>query len=156
MPKHSTLKHPKITKDIYKHKEAFRFITYKGKTKSLTVWNSRDGAVPVIIYSIDGKEQLTQTVDIGDRVVNYKLKDGDYYFADTTKKRAKFLAKKIVRGRWENKKYPLYQKYGSKAEAIRLIYKSFYADGKAFTLLKHGKDETTYMTRRFRNFINGA
>lgn len=143
-------------KSKYKYKDAYRFITYRGSGKKETIWNGRDGDAPLIIYSRFGVQQLIRDKEPGKRVVNHTLKDGEYYFTNTTKKRARFLAKKIVAGRWENKRYPLYQQYGNKKEAVFLIYKSFYGDGNCFTTLKHGKNVTTYMTRQFKSFINGG
>src|SRR5258706_8331663 len=140
-------------KTKYKYPEAYRFILYQNRNKKEIIWNGRDGAVPVIIYSKDGTEQLTRDKFWKEiRVRNYIPKDNELYFANTTKARAKFLAKKIVYGRWHNSRYPLCQEYGNKKEAIFLIYKNLYEDGNQFTILKQGRNKTTYMHKHFRGF----
>ena len=149
---------PKVLKR-YKYPEAYCFITYrgnpiKGKKKKEVIWNSRDGEVPTIIYSKDGTQQLIRSNIIEERKVNHTLQEGDLYFADMTKARAKFLAKKIVLSRWNNSRYPLYQRYTSKKAAIFEIYKSLYANGTTFTILKEGRNKTTYMHKHFRMFLS--
>jgi hypothetical protein len=144
-----------VTKRTYQYAEAYRFITYKRKGKKEVIWNGRDGEVPSIIYSRDGTLQLYRDKTNKEiRKRNHILRDKELYFANTTKARAKFLAKKVVYGRWHNSRYPLCQQYGSKKEAIFLIYKSFYGDGKSFTILKHGRNVTTYMHKHFKGFIS--
>lgn len=144
----------KIVEKRFQYPEAFCLITYRGKGKKEVIWNSRDGQVPTIIYSRDGTQQLTRDKFADKRDILHILKEGELYFSYTTKVRARFLAKKIVRGRWNNSRYPLCQQYSSKKAAIFEIRKSLYGDGNAFTILKQGRNITTYMTKHFRGFIN--
>lgn len=149
------MKNPLLeTKTKYQYREAYRYITYRGNGKKEVIWNGRDGEVPAIIYSKDGTQQIYRyRPDEEKRSTKHILKEGELYFANTTKARARFLARKIVRGRWHNSRYPLCQQYGSKKEAIFLIYKSLYGDGNQFTILKHGRNKTTYMHKHFRAFV---
>jgi hypothetical protein len=143
------------TKPTYNHKEAYRFITYKGKGKKEVIWNNRDGEVPALIYSKDGTKQLSRDkFEKEVRSTKHMLKENELYFANMTKARAKFLAKKVVYGRWNNSRYPLCQQYSSRKGAIYEIYKSFYGNGDSFTILKQGRNKTTYMSKHFRGFIS--
>jgi hypothetical protein len=150
------LKNPLLkTKPTYNHKEAYRFIIYKGIGKREVIWNGRDGEVPGVIYSSNGKQQLIRDkFEKEVRSRKHVLKEGELYFANTTKARAKFLAKKVVYGRWHNSRYPLCQQYSSRKGAIYEIYKSFYGNGDSFTILKQGRNKTTYMSKHFRGFIS--
>lgn len=138
----------------FQYQEAYCFITYKGKGKTEVIYNARDGEVPTIIYSKDGTTQLSRVVGKDKRDITHVLKDKELYFANTTKKRARFLAKKIVYGRWNNSRYPLCQQYSNKKEAIFLIANSLYGNGDSFTILKHGRNKTTYMHKHFKGFIS--
>lgn len=152
------MKNPLLsTKPKFNHKEAYRFIKYKSKTKEEIIWNGRDGEVPGIIYSKDATQQLIRDkFEKEVRSINHILKEGELYFAHTTHKRARFLAKKIVYARWNNSRYPLCQQYDSKKAAIYEIYRSLYGNGDSFTILKHGKNKTTYMHKHFRGFISAV
>ncbi len=150
------MKNPLLeTNHNYNYPEAYCFIKYRGFGKKETIWNSRDGEVPAIIYSRDGIHQLIRVKEVKlIRKINHIPKDGELYFANTTKERAKYLAKKIVYSRWNNSRYPLCQQYRNKKEAIFLIYKSLYGNSKCFTILKQGRNITTYMSKQFRSFIS--
>lgn len=141
------------------HRDAYRLIMYKGtdgkKQLKEVIWNNRDGPAPAIIYAKNSDHQIIRDRFYKEPVrKQHALKDGELYFTNTTKRRAKFLAKKVINGRWNNTRYPLYSVYTNRKEGKLSIYKSFYGDGNCFTILKHGRNITTYMSKQFRNFIS--
>lgn len=138
----------------YRFPEAYCLIKYRGAGIEEVLWNGRDGAAPYSIYSRDGKHNLIRVKGPEERVRHYTPKLGERYLAAMTRERALYITAKVIEGRWDHPKYPLRKTYETKQEARFLLFKSFFDDGKAFTILKQGKDPTRYLTKQFRNFVD--
>jgi len=152
------MKNPLMEKTTkYQHIEAYRFIWYvgmnnEGKKITKILWNSRDGIVPLLIYNKNGRHILGGA-KLGNKKVNHVLKKSELYIASMTKERAKYLVKRLVSGRWNHPIHPLSKQYESKKIAIFLLFKDYYGEGNNPTVLKHGNNVTTYMTKHFENFV---
>jgi len=130
----------------YKHREAYCLMKYAIIKYSQVgnyvgeeelIWNSRDGVAPFLIKSEGGKELIHINWKEDKFAPHHILTNGDRYFADMSRARAEFLARKWVQ---KNGHYPEY----SIEETIFMLTKDYYGDGHKPTILKYGESVVEY------------
>lgn len=138
----------KKKKPKYKNKGAYCLMLYStksGKDKEW-IWNSRDGTVPLIVMSKNGK--LMQCVKMVQKLPVYVPKEGRRYFAEITKKRAMFLAEYFLNKKWVRRNTREAYRGLNRSEALFMLNSNYMAGG--VTILQKGKSRIKYLSPAYR------
>jgi hypothetical protein len=128
----------------YTHPEAFCLMRYQTKDGLLTevLWNSRDGVTPFGIRSTDGREMLHVDWHRDRFVPDYKPTPGQRIFVTLSKERATELARERVATWWDDREYPMSQRFDTQDEAITALADSYWNGGHAPTIVTVREDGT--------------
>jgi len=115
----------------YTHGEAFNIMLYICEVcgSMEILWNSRDGVTPFMINCRYCKGSMQHSFWHMDRKMpDFKPHDGMRIFIDLTKERHDYYINKRIDIFWNNDKFPMKERYASKAEAFEALTKEWDPD----------------------------
>lgn len=115
------------------HREAFCHMQYASDDGRIvrSIWNSRDGVTP-----FGCRDPYNRGVELKHVNWNQDRRDpdhipevGDWIWVDLQPERALQMAEAQVEQFWDHPGYPMSDRFGSKAEAARVLMEGYYDGG---------------------------
>jgi hypothetical protein len=114
----------------YQHAEAFCLMQYSDGKEVEILWNSRDGVTPFGIRSRDGKREMRHVNWQFDRPApGHVPKVGDRVFVDLTIEKAREYRRRFTEAHWNNRDYPMSDRWDSVEQAIEELAQSDMGTG---------------------------
>jgi len=110
---------------LHEHVEAFRLMLYSSQDgrEIETIWNSRDGVTPFVVYSRDNSQELRHVLWGGDPYAPHHVPNvGDRMFVSLDPENAERVARETARRLWSDPASGYRGQFESEEQAFAMVF----------------------------------